>query len=668
MRTRIIISTCFILLLLGLGSLSTYHWAVSQNPITVDEAQPSSIDFEFLLDDPNIDQEPNVVINGTSNEFSSSYHPAIETDSSYIELTWNHTAGTKLDFVGQDPEGIMPDYNDFIYMYQEFEWPYEEMPRDVEFRFNISTIRTGDFAEGAQPYNNLMFREYVWVIDSSGDWTKLYESREATYTETIQEKYASANYFHLDSIFRGMIEQDGEQEDPTDIARVAIGLAPYYRFEQYLGTEPWTYYDGTVSLRVHSIEFMAIRETESDMETHLIPQSNETYSTIFSDVYPAATMNETSPLTERVYDITSDPAGNVYITGEIYTPYELQQQTGIMDSHQFLIKYSPKLKQQWISLNNNGSRGRAVAYHDGSIYTAGCYYYDEPKFRDLVVTKWSSNGDKVWETEWGTDYDQVGVAIGVHDDGSVYVMASDFNYRGPEIWDCYDATSLLKFDSSGNLLWNQSILWSTQSDAPSEMRVYDAHIFYTLYGFSMFLDLDGTILRYNSTGNAISDNSENVYAARYRYEYIDIWKWNSNETRSWNQTYQLEYLPNYTEMLEPVDVALTPSNEFVILTQARHYDRDYYLIKYSPEGELLNTWTIGDDSWLIYGPYQIYTEVTSGNRLYCTWSTGDIIIQSFLLQEEEESNIPVNIILLISIGASIIVVIAVVVYISKKRT
>lgn len=121
-------------------------------------------------------------------------------------------------------------------------------------------------------------------------------------------------------------------------------------------------------------------------------------------------------------------------------------------------------------------------------------------------------------------------------------------------------------------------------------------------------------------------------------------------------------------MLEPVDVALTPSNEFVILTQARHYDRDYYLIKYSPEGELLNTWTIGDDSWLIYGPYQIYTEVTSGNRLYCTWSTGDIIIQSFLLQEEEESNIPVNIILLISIGASIIVVIAVVVYISKKRT
>ncbi|MHA1576387.1 MAG: hypothetical protein ACTSU3_03415, partial [Candidatus Thorarchaeota archaeon] len=563
----------------------------------MDEASPSNISFENWLDDPNINQEPDVIINGTSNEFSSSYHPiSVDTNTSYIELMWNHTANTKLDYVGEDPLHIFPDYNDFIYMYQEFEWPYEEMPKDVDLRFNYSTFLTGDFAPGVQEWNNLMFRVFLWVIDSSGNWVRIYESREAIYSELFHEKMTSVNYFALNEIFDGMVEEDGVQEDPTDSVKIAIGLAPNIRFESFLGSEPWTFYDGTVAIRISSMEFSTIREIEPDSETHLVPQFNETYSTVFSDVYPEATTNETTPMTERLYAMTSDPAGNIYLTGEITISYELYIQTGISLSHQFLIKYNSALDENWVVTNNNLSRGRAITFHEGYIYTTGCYYYyNEPNYRDVVVTKWTTSGQKIWEVEWGGQHDQVGVAIGVHSDGSIYVMVSDYNIRGPEIWDCYDNTTLLKLDNSGTLLWNRSIQWSTGHDNPGEMCVYDSKIFYSFSGLSMFLDLDGNTLWSNYTHRAVSEDDGSVYAARDCIRHLEVTKLDSNGILVWNETYQIEYPNDATEWLVPIDIALTTSEELLILIQAQHYDNSYFVIKYSLDGDLIQTWSIGDD-------------------------------------------------------------------------
>jgi hypothetical protein len=58
----------------------------------------------------------------------------------------------------------------------------------------------------------------------------------------------------LIDIFDGMVRIDGVQEDPIDNATLAIGLAPTYLFDNYQNTSPWTFYDGSVSLRVSYAE------------------------------------------------------------------------------------------------------------------------------------------------------------------------------------------------------------------------------------------------------------------------------------------------------------------------------------------------------------------------------------------------------------------------------
>jgi len=209
----------------------------------------------------NFDIEPDFQINGTSGEFSGIHVPLSETNNqSYVNLTWSHTAGTPLDYWGPDPDNTLPDYGDFIYFEQEFEWLYNDRPSDVNMSISFGTTVTGDFGPSGPAGNNLMFRVYVWFVDSSGHWTKVYESREATYVEHILEKRISLNYLQLKDIFDGMTTVNGTQEDPSDNVRVLVGLAPYRTFNSAVYDFPWTNYTGSVTFTFTKMKMIAYGE------------------------------------------------------------------------------------------------------------------------------------------------------------------------------------------------------------------------------------------------------------------------------------------------------------------------------------------------------------------------------------------------------------------------
>ena len=209
------------------------------------------------IDDPNFENSPSAFgINGTSGEFSY-YHQGLDENhtQSYVNLTWAHTAGTDLDFVGRDPENVMPDCSDFVYFDQVVEWPWNNKPRYVNMSITYATELTGDFANKSLS-GNLMFRVYVWVIDSSGNWTRLYESREATYTDIPLEKRISVNYFDIEDIFMGMVSFNRTpQVDPLDQITVRVGLAPRYIFN--LGNpSPSDTFNGTVSFKFTALNMV----------------------------------------------------------------------------------------------------------------------------------------------------------------------------------------------------------------------------------------------------------------------------------------------------------------------------------------------------------------------------------------------------------------------------
>jgi hypothetical protein len=567
---------------------------------------PSSISITNCIEDPYFTTEPETVIEGTSDEFSSSYHQAVdEEDFNYMELTWNHVANTSLDFrIGEDE--TLPDCFDFIYFYQEFDWLYNEMPIEAVFQFNLSTTLTGSFA--TEEHGHLMFRVYAWMIDSSGNWIQVYESREATYSEIYQERKAGLNYFDLNGTWGGMIENStGFQEDPEDIVQVAIGLAPRFLFESDGGTHPWEFYEGSVSVRIKSMELWVYMEEDPDPSQVLLPLYNSTWEYSVRDVFPEVP-DEFDNTTDMFNDIETDTDGSVYVLCYSSSGYDYYEEEGKRFSYQFLLKYNSRLELIWAKHLDNQTRGHALTIHDGNIYTTGYIKTsDETESKDLIVTKWSPNGDVLWQTEWGGIYDEEGNAIAIASDGSVFVWSVYYNLRfDPEFW----KSSFLKFDSSGTLLWNKtSLIPLLPGIAELEMQPDGMYSWESINVEKRDLICE-PVWNISLPAWAVNfDDSGNIYIATHvtgSGEHEDEWqvmisKWSSNGVRLWHTNYTIP-LPDGSSLpfnCRSVDIA--PDGSILAILHEMDLACDYHLVKFDSFGSFLWDKIIGDDHWPVPG-------------------------------------------------------------------
>jgi len=623
-----------------LGSLQTLTTISVGSPENIDNSSLSNIDIVALLPDPDFDNAPTAVINGSSTEFTTSFTDVTGNVDSYIELRWDHTANTALDFVGPDPEGIYPDCNDFVYVYQEFDWPYEQIPDDAEVYFNYSTHRTGDFAEGVQELNNLMFRVYVWAIDSSGNWIEIYESREAVYYEEYRMIRANPNYLQMKDIFDGMVEQDGVQEDPEDTVKLAIGLAPTYRFENYLGSEPWTFYDGSVSIRLTFCDFYAYIETEDDPASIWQPEYNVTYGTTIGEEFPT-NPNASMEVRNQCYGMVVGNDGSVYVTGNSGSPYDFYISDGLSFRNQFLLKYSPTLDLLWAVKNNNRTQVRSITFHEGFIYTTG-YIDTDDNGKQLIVTKWSSSGAKVWESEWGSDHSQVGVGVAVHENGSVYVVVSDYEMMGFPI---HMNASILKYDNNGLLLWDRQLEWMPLLyDVRGDLYIQGDYLYLMQsYGISI-IDLEGEYIWGMGSNAAVPDGHNGFYTAVLDYindveggTQIVLYHANATGYRSWNTTYVRQW-PNGRYMnFRPVSMALTPEDKLLLLVFSFTLNYEFILLTYDLQCNLLENRTISTSSWPHYYGDAFFMDIGNAGLGYFAFNiyedSIDINVQAFELYQ-----------------------------------
>jgi hypothetical protein len=205
-----------------------------------------------LIPDPNMALSPNVIIEGSSGEFSADHHISTGgTDFNYLLLNWTHIAGTELSWpVVPRLSDVMPQCNDFI------------------------TIEEGC----------LMFKIYIWLIDSSGNWQQVYRTT-TPYTATQQVQHIDLTFFDIFKSWGGMIQnEDGIQEDPDDNLIFAVGLAPTAWFLEIFETEPWREYDGSVTATISQLELTVILETEADISPRLHPRSNNSWSSQYMDI------------------------------------------------------------------------------------------------------------------------------------------------------------------------------------------------------------------------------------------------------------------------------------------------------------------------------------------------------------------------------------------------
>ncbi len=646
-RTLLVITFSFLLILIPNGI------SINQTiPIMANEAEPAAIDIMQMIPNPYLETEPDAFVSGTSDEFEYNYNSSHDI----MQLNWTHTKGTTLEFISDNDEET-PCYNDFVFFTQSFEWPYEEMPEKAEGCLNYSVTLTDGFTNSS---THSMFRVYAWFIDSSANWRTIYYSNPP-YSFNFQERRMQINYFSLLYGFGGMIEYTpGIQEDPQDILKVGIGLAPTIDFQNSLD-------NGSVIVEVTSMTLYVVMEAEPDPATHLTHLYNDTYGSIIGDTFPFVT-NAADTCMDFLYGMTTDPMGDIYVTGASYTGYELKAEQGLYGYFQYLIKYSPTLQRLWVVRNDNLTNGRAITYHDGYIYTTGYVRKYDPYNFNLILTKWTLGGQRVWHKEWGGDYDQIGVAIGVHDDGSIYVVVSDLNLQGSEGED-YMNSSLLKFDSSGEVIWNRPLPLCTYFDASGDLWVFESHIVYYLSGVLMCWDLDGAPIWDEAAWAATCDENGTVYAGETTGIGVGIEHLDLQGNRTWSTLYQTEYENGWLEDLRPSDMAITNQNDLLVLAQGNRYDYSYLLLKYSLNGTHLQTWSIGNIGWPRPGVYSPMMEVTSTGLVYFAFvpMTSDVWIEAYAIGDYTLPPFSLDAVMLAAIGGVIGVVALISIYVYKKK-
>ena len=154
------------------------------------------------------------------------------------------------------------------------------------------------------------------------------------------------------------------------------------------------------------------------------------------------------------YAVAVDGSGNVYVTGAI-TGYGGDVALLKFNSTDGTVLW----QKEWSPTNTEGSDyGWDVAV-DGSgnnIYVTGSMWMADGYY-ELVLLKFDSSGGLVWQETWGGAYDDHGRGVGVDPSGNVYVTGwtNSFGAGG------YDVV-LLKFESTGNLIWQKT--WGSTGD------------------------------------------------------------------------------------------------------------------------------------------------------------------------------------------------------------
>jgi hypothetical protein len=556
---------------------------------------PQAVDLDLdkseLLLDPALNNSPQVTLVGDSSSFSS-MHESNEVDPNLVHLEWNHTAGAPLSFKNSSElDSNTPDCNDFIYLLQTFEWPFDRLPAAAEYGVTYSLNFSGDFDA-----NSIYFEWYVWLIDSSGQFTELYESYP-TYRTYFRYQSGQLSWNQIQAAWGGMIEDNnGFQEDPEDTLTLAVGLVPTISFENLTDT-----LSGSVTLSISRISLTMISDPLTDFTTEPDRQGNASFVTEFTS-----------------YDIEVAPDGSVYLVGMsgIYGhyPYNL-----------VLVKWDSLLRKIWTkSLSNpTDTAGLALTVGtDGTIYTVGIE-------EDMLLCAWSPQGSLIWKRTYPL-VDSLGRTMSFTprdicsvSNGVLYICGgcSNSSSQGTYPWATY--SFLMKCDSTGNILWYQ-----VQDARYGEARKVlasqnDSIILLEQYGAVSAWDSDGYALWNGSLIIASSmtlDNEDHLITSRSFLGGDLVSKWRADGTQVWNYTWgsyerQQYYRQGYFTL------GIQTSNDNSIFTFGYSMENALpFVLKWSPNGTIVDGWAWQIEDWQM--GYGDNFAVGSGEFIYVTGSIG----------------------------------------------
>lgn len=170
-------------------------------------------------------------------------------------------------------------------------------------------------------------------------------------------------------------------------------------------------------------------------------------------------------------DVAVDKDGNIYVTGSTFGNLDGNVNVGNWDV--FLTKYDSSGNKRWTkqwgsALTDEGS-GVAVD-KDGNIYVVGTTFGSidgniSSGGSDIFLTKYTSNGSKVWTKQCGSPSNDRSCGISIDEDGNIYVIGTTFGNIGGSVNAGGSDVFLIKYDHKGNKIWTKQ--YGTASDDKS---------------------------------------------------------------------------------------------------------------------------------------------------------------------------------------------------------
>ncbi|MHA1791674.1 MAG: hypothetical protein ACTSVI_03450 [Promethearchaeota archaeon] len=320
---------------------------------------------------------------------------------------------------------------------------------------------------------------------------------------------------------------------------------------------------------------------------------------------------------DNSYDVIIDSKGNVYIVGQIALGTSYNSSIVKFDSNGGLL-----WNRTWGG-NSDESLSAICVDSSDNIYVAGSTRsYNISK--DALVMKYDENGTLLWNRSWGGPNEDFAKAIGINDEGKLYVAVSTTSF-GPAGRNFV----LLIYDLDGTLL-NHTIWGGSGSDYPK-------------------------FLSFDSNGDVIMGGETASFGAG-SYD-LGLVKFDKNGKIVWNVTW------GSTSLDRPGEMVINSKDEIFIAGFTYHpdiatADSSFFITKLNASGfpvwsEIWGTWMYSDlgtsivldekENILFFGSTEGYSAgifdvyiakfTSDGSKTWeCKWDRGsyDMVHKAFL--------------------------------------
>jgi len=268
------------------------------------------------------------------------------------------------------------------------------------------------------------------------------------------------------------------------------------------------------------------------------------------------------------------------------------------------------------------------------LYTLGSTYSLGIGSWDLALIKWDTNGNILWNQTWGGSSNDRGNSI--WGDGTyLYTLGSTSSFGAGN-----DDFALIKWDTNGNILWNQT--WGGGSYDAGYSIWGDGTYLYTLGSTSSFgagnsdlalvkWDTNGNILRNKTWGGSSNDNGYSIWGdGTYLYTLgstssfgsgnsdLALVKWDTNGNILWDKNWgggdTDQGISIWGDGTYLYTVGYTGYNDF------EGYAPDLLLIKWDTNGNIVSNYIWGLDGYWDIG-YSVWGD---GTYLYTCGETSSL--------------------------------------------